>query len=225
MIDDDVTFCELTNRYLTVEGYRVTLCHKPHEGLKSAQTGSFDLILLDVMMPQISGFDVLAELRKISTIPVILCTSLDEDVNEIVGLETGADDYVKKSAHPRVLLAKINAVLRRANDEFKLEGNAKTLVFDDVEINTSARTVMVNEKHIELTVSEFNILAYIIQTPSEPKSKQEISEKALGKKITPHDRSVDTHISRIRNKLGNRPNKTARIRTIQGFGYQWNTDD
>lgn len=225
MIDDDKTFCDLTVRYLAVENFKVTVCHDPIQGVQRAVTEAFDLLLLDVMMPEANGLDLLDDIRKKSTLPVIICTALEDDINEIVGLETGADGYVKKCTHPRVLLAKINSVLRRSNDDFKLSGNEKTLSFDNLDINLKERIVRVDGELVELTVSEFNILAFMIKNPFEPKSKKEITQKVLGKKMTAHDRSVDTHISRLRTKLGNRPNKTARIKTIQGFGYQWNKDD
>lgn len=225
MIDDDKTFCDLTARYLTVEGFKINVCHNPIEGLDRLSNKSFDLLLLDVMMPEMSGLDLLKEIRSKSKLPIIICTALEDDTNEIVGLETGADDYLKKSAHPRVMLAKINSVLRRAHDNFEVEDGLKIHHFDDIVINLKERTVKILDESIDLTVSEFNILSYLIKTPHEPKSKKAISEDVLGKKITMHDRSIDTHISRLRTKLGNRPNKTARIKTIQGYGYQWNMDD
>lgn len=224
IIDDDHTFCDLTARYLKVEGFKVTVCHEPQEGFDKLNNEPFDLILLDIMLPKESGFDLLTKIREYSTTPVVMCSALAEDIHEIVGLESGADDYVKKSAHPRVMLAKINSVLRRSNNDFVTSDSLKKFCFENLEIDLSKRLVMVDEKKIDLTTTEFNVLVYLIDAVEEPKSKKNISLNVLGKKLTPHDRSVDIHISRLRAKLGNRPNKTARIKTVQGFGYQLNTD-
>ncbi len=225
LIDDDVAFCDLAARYLNIEGFEVQVANTAEAGLKILKEQYFDLVLLDVMLPEKCGFDSLGLIRQESAVPVIMYSALTEDINEIIGLETGADGYVKKSSHPRVLTAKIHSVLRRATTEF--QGNKEDLIinYDEIEINSSKRLVHQAGCLIDLTPTEFNLLSYLFKKIGQVVSKKELSLKVLGKTLGPHDRSVDTHVSRLRSKFSLEKDNSLFIHTIQGVGYRISNND
>ena len=213
--DDDVELCELLKEFFESEEFNVHLAHDGLEALHAAQKPGLDLVVLDVMMPEMNGLDVLKELRKESRLPVIMLTARGDDLDRILGLELGADDYVPKPCNPRELMARIRAVLRRS-------GGAVSNVLiqtDDLELNQGNRTLMKNGEAVELTSTEFSILQSLLQHRGEVVSKRDLYVTALGREPVAHDRSVDMHVSNLRRKLGPAGDGENRIETIRGIGY------
>jgi two-component system response regulator CpxR len=177
-------------------------------------------VVLDIMMPRMNGMDVLRELRQDSQLPVIMLTAKGDDMDRILGLELGADDYVPKPCNPRELLARIRAVMRRAPAAPEPEEH-HTIVQDDLELNQGSRTLTREGRPVDLTSTEFSILLALLQHRGEVVSKRDLYVSALGREPVPHDRSVDMHVSNLRRKLGPDPRGDNRIETIRGIGYQF----
>ena len=224
LADDDHELCELLKQYLEIEGFEVGIALDGEAALNAALTGDYDLLVLDVMMPLRNGFDVLRELRNNSMMPVLMLTARGEDVDSIVGLELGADDYLPKPCSPRVLVAHIRAVLRRArmqadNDE-EMEP-PETLKLGDLEIQTGSRSTLLDGKAVSMTSTEYNVLEILLREAGHVVSKTALSERALGRELTPYDRSIDMHVSSLRKKLGPLAGGKERIKTVRGVGYQY----
>jgi DNA-binding response OmpR family regulator len=215
IIDDDEELCELVSEYLSVEGFETEQAHDGEKGLEKALNEDFDLITLDVMLPAKNGFDVLRELRKTSTTPVLMLTARGDDMERIVGLEIGADDYLPKPFNPRELVARIRAILRRVEqtEESRKAENEKLQV-DDVELHTAARMATRGGKDLNLTSVEFDLLAALLREAGTVIKKEDLSREVLDRDISPFDRSLDMHISNLRKKLDN-----DRIKTIRSVGY------
>ena len=220
IIDDDEELCELVSEYLTVEGFEVEAVHDGETGLKNALAGEFDLAILDVMLPKMNGFDVLRELRKESNFPILMLTARGEDMERIVGLEIGADDYLPKPFNPRELVARLRAILRRVkmSEEAKKTGEDKFQV-DDVEVQISARSAKKNNEDLNLTSVEFDLLALLLKEAGTVVKKEDLSEQVLERELSPFDRSLDMHISNLRKKLGEREDDSERIKTVRSVGY------
>ena len=221
LVDDDQELCQLQRDYLTSEGFAVTLCHDGEQGLAQAMQGGFDILLLDQMLPGLSGSELLRRLRQHSNLPVLMITARGDDVDRILGLETGADDYVAKPCSPRELMARIRAILRRCAPE-KLGGNPSTS--SDLEVGAlkvfgRRRQAYWLEDLLDLTSTEFNLLEELCRHPGEIISKSQLSENVLGRPLTRYDRSLDVHISNIRQKLGLLRDGRSPIQTIRGIGY------
>lgn len=217
IIDDDVELGTLLKEFFESEDLRVRLAHDGRAGLDSARQPGLDLIVLDVMMPEMNGMDVLKELRKESDIPVIMLTARGDDLDRIQGLELGADDYMPKPCNPRELLARIRAVLRRASTA----SGKNEIEIDDLEMNIGARQILRSGEDLDLTSTEFSILQALLQHKGEVVSKRDLYIFALNREPVQHDRSIDMHVSNLRRKLGPLPNGKARIETIRGIGYQY----
>jgi len=217
IIDDDIELGTLLKEFFETEDLRVRLAHDGRAGLDEARKPGVDLIVLDVMMPQMNGMDVLKELRKESEMPVIMLTARGDDLDRIKGLELGADDYMPKPCNPRELLARIRAVLRRAS---KVSGKNE-IEIDDLEMNIGARQILRSGVDLDLTSTEFSILQALLQHKGEVVSKRDLYIFALNREPVQHDRSIDMHVSNLRSKLGPLPNGEARIETIRGIGYQY----
>ena len=220
LADDDVELCVMLRQYLAAEGFTVEAVHDGDAALARAGSGRFDLLVLDVMMPHKNGFDVLRELRTRALTPVLMLTARDEDVDSIIGLELGADDYLAKPCNPRVLVARIRAVLRRAES---VSPATETLRFDDLEMHTGARSVRCQDRAIGMTSTEYTVLEVLLRHAGQVVAKTELSDLALGRKLTRYDRSLDMHVSSLRRKLGARPDGEERIKTVRGVGYQFVT--
>lgn len=220
IIDDDEELCELVSEYLTVEGFEVKAVHDGETGLKQASQGDYDMAILDVMLPKMNGFDVLRELRKISKIPVLMLTARGEDMERIVGLEIGADDYLPKPFNPRELVARLRAILRRVemSDETN-KTEADKLQVDDVEVQLSARSAKKSGEDLGLTSVEFDLLAALMKRSGEVVKKEDLSQDVLDRELSPFDRSLDMHISNLRKKLGTHENGDEIIKTIRSVGY------
>lgn len=217
LADDDEELCEMLGAYLRREGFEVDAAYDGEAALDRALSGSYDLIVLDVMMPKRDGFDVLRRLRRESLVPVLMLTARGSDVDSIVGLELGADDYLPKPCNPRVLTARMRAVLRRAGAEAEEDGG--DLQVGDLELRRAARRVRRGGEAVELTSTEFSVLAVLLHSAGRVVSKEALSEQALGRKLTRYDRSLDMHISNLRRKLGPLPDGEERIETVRGVGY------
>ncbi len=221
-IDDDVALCELLTEYLSSEGFHVESAHDGEEGLETAYGGEYDLIVLDVMLPKINGFEVLRHLRSRSNTPVIVLTARGETVDRIVGLEIGADDYLAKPFNPRELVARIRAILRSIRQE-REEGQTQPipeiLRVGDVEMRISTRLVLLSGKPVNLTSMEFSLLEILLRKAGRFVPREELIRSVLGRSPYPYDRSIDVHISRLRKKLGHKVDGTERIKTIRNIGY------
>jgi two-component system response regulator CpxR len=218
IIDDDEELCELVAEYLTVEGFETSAVHDGESGLREARKGTFDLAILDVMLPKMSGFEVLRNLREDSALPVLMLTARGDDMERIIGLEIGADDYLPKPFNPRELVARLRAILRRANPE--TDGDAAEAVsVEDVTLSPTLRSVEVGGEPVSLTSIEFELLAALMNNAGKVSRKEDLSESVLERSLSPYDRSLDMHISNLRKKLGPREDGTERIKTIRSVGY------
>ncbi|MGB0126345.1 MAG: response regulator transcription factor [Rhodocyclaceae bacterium] len=226
LADDDTELCQMLKEYLEAEGYSVDTAHDGEAALVRAGEGEFDLIVLDVMMPRRNGFDVLREIRAHASTPVLMLTARGDDVDSVVGLELGADDYLSKPCNPRVLSARIRAVLRRsepARSEGGAAGAGEQIELEDLLLNTGARTVACGGKALELTSTEFSVLEVLLRDAGRVVPKAELSERALGRKLARFDRGLDMHVSNLRRKLGPFSSGEERIKTVRGIGYQYVT--
>jgi DNA-binding response OmpR family regulator len=213
IIDDDEELCDLVSEYLGVEGFEVEAVHDGASGLEEALTNKHDLVILDVMLPKKNGFDVLRGLREKSQLPVLMLTAKGDDMERIVGLEIGADDYLPKPFNPRELVARLRAILRRVQNE--IAGNqAEKLETEDIEVSVAARSAKRKGEEIPLTSVEFDLLVVLLRNIGNVVKKEDLSLQVLERKLSPFDRSLDMHISNLRKKLEN-----DRIKTIRSVGY------
>ena len=219
IIDDDEELCELVAEYLTVEGFETKAVYDGETGLKAARSGEYDMAVLDVMLPKMNGFDVLRNLRTSSKLPVLMLTARGDDMERIVGLEIGADDYLAKPFNPRELVARLRAILRRTEPADNSEKGSEKLVVGDLELSGSSRTARISGEEVPLTSVEFDLLANLVGEAGHVVRKDDLSEAVLERKLSPYDRSLDMHISNLRKKLGTRPDGGDRIKTIRSVGY------
>lgn len=220
VIDDDVGLCELVGEYLEPEGYTVEAIHNGERGIDRALSDEHDLVVLDVMLPGTNGFDVLRRIRARSRIPVLMLTARGDDVDRIVGLEIGADDYLPKPFNPRELVARIRAVLRRAQPmEPATAATRETLRVGDIEMDSNTRNVRRSGEVIELTGVEYDLLEILLRNAGQIVKREELVKEVLGRELSPFDRSIDMHVSNLRKKLGHLSNGLERIKTIRGVGY------
>jgi two-component system response regulator CpxR len=218
VIDDDIDLCELLTDYLTTEGFTVEVVHEGEAGAAQALAGDYELVVLDVMLPGINGFEVLRRLRTGSTTPVLMLTARGDDVDRIVGLEMGADDYLPKPFNPRELVARIRAVQRRTAAA-PATMTSEALVVGDVTLYLGARSVHVGGVPVELTTVEFSLLEVLIRRAGQVVSREELSLQALGRELNAFDRNIDVHVSSLRRKLGALSEENERIKTVRGIGY------
>ncbi|HKJ04715.1 MAG TPA: response regulator transcription factor [Geopsychrobacteraceae bacterium] len=222
VIDDDLELCELLAEYLTPEGFEVETVNDGEHGAGRATSEEHALVILDVMLPKMNGFDVLRKIREHSRIPVIMLTARGDDIDRIVGLEMGADDYLPKPFNPRELVARIRAIQRRA--ETAEEHGSKTAGLEQMEIGdlllkSSSREVFRHGAEIDLTSVEFSLLEALLQRAGQVIPREDLVKQVLGRRLSPYDRSIDVHISSLRKKLGTRAEGGERIKTVRGVGY------
>jgi len=221
LIDDDLGLAELLGQLLELEGFDLTLAHDGQTGLDLARQQEFDLILLDVMLPRLNGFEVLRHLRTHKQTPVLMLTARGDEIDRVVGLEIGADDYLPKPFNDRELVARIRAILRRAQQP-RVEGSDNPLQeFGDLRLDTGRQEAFCNEQLLLLTGTEFSLLLQLARQAGELVSKEWLSEHVLGKRLMPFDRSLDMHLSNLRKKLPERSDGRPRVKTIRGKGYIW----
>ncbi|MDP5138445.1 response regulator transcription factor [Rheinheimera baltica] len=220
LIDDDIQLTSLLAEYLQKDGFDVTSYNDGFAGLSCLQQQQFDLLILDIMMPTLDGISLLKRLRQTNNMPVIMLTARGDEFDRVVGLELGADDYLAKPCLPRELTARIRAILRRVQQPSKPQQHS-ALQYGALMINTVNRSVYVDQKLVELTGAEFNVLYLLTQNAGQILSKAALSEQALGRALSSFDRSIDVHISHIRQKLGKLPNGQYWITAVRGKGYQF----
>ncbi len=223
LIDDDAELAELLTEYLETENFKVTSCLDGASGLAKAFDDSFDLILLDVMMPILNGFEVLKALGGNHKTPILMLTAKGDDNDRILGLELGADDYLAKPFKHRELLARIKAILRRISivkSQNAAEANtpSKQLTINQVKVNQATREITCRDHLLELTGTEYLVLVYMIENHSKIISKAEISEQVLQRKLSPYDRTVDVHVGNVRRKLLV-IDSVDKMKTVRGAGY------
>jgi DNA-binding response OmpR family regulator len=221
VIDDDVELCSLVGEYLEAEGFQIESVYDGERGLQRALSGNYVLVVLDVMLPRLNGFEVLRRIRTTSRIPVLLLTARGEDVDRIVGLEIGADDYLPKPFNPRELVARIHAILRRTRSPERAEGTqpGELLRVGDIELDPATRTVRQAGKLVDLTSVEFNLLQVLLSEAGRVVSRERLVDSVLSRKFSPFDRSIDMHVSKVRKKLGDSEGETEHIKTVRGVGY------
>lgn len=217
LVDDDRVLTELLAEYLTGEGFEVEVSGDGESALARLREKGWDLVILDVMLPGMNGFDILKRFREQLSAPVLMLTARGEDTDTVVGLELGADDYVAKPVSPRVLVARMRALLRRQGGA----AQESLLRVGDVVLEEGARRVTVEGCELALTGAEFNLLSILLRYAGRPVSREHLAEQGLGRPLQAYDRRVDTHIAQIRKKLGPLPDGSPRIQTIRGSGYQY----
>jgi len=218
VIDDDAALCKLVARFLSAEGFQVETVRTSLQGVERARSGEHELIVLDVMLPGMDGFEILRRLRTESRTPVLMLTARGDDLDRILGLEIGADDYLPKPFNPRELAARIRAILRRANAKLQAESSAP-MVVGSLELNASARAVRLSGNLVNLTTIEFDLLDRFMKSVGRVVSREELVKEVLGREFSPFDRSIDTHVCNLRKKLGPYADGTERIKGVRGVGY------
>ena len=221
LVDDDLKLCRLVRQYLEPLGYSVSLAHNGEDGLHSALNGSFDAVILDIMMPKLDGFEVLRRLRTRSNVPVLMLTGLGEEADRIVGLEIGADDYLPKTFSTRELLARLRAVIRRSRvtaQQTKEQPEALVTV-GDLEMNPEARLASLAGQPLTLTAVEYDLLLSLARSAGRVKTRERLLIEVAERDFEAFDRSIDVHISSLRRKLGDDPKSPRFIQTVRSVGY------
>lgn len=218
LIDDDIELTDLLSEVLTLEGFKVSMAHNGEEGLELLSKSKVDMILLDVMMPKLNGIDTLRRLRETSDLPVLMLTAKGEEIDRVVGLELGADDYLAKPFSERELLARIRAILRRAQSTPQ-ETSSDMIEYYDLSLYPGKLEAYSNEQLLDLTSTEFAMLQHFVQHPGKVLTKEELSLEVLGKRLARFDRAVDMHVSNVRKKVPDWGNGKPRIKTLRGKGY------
>ncbi len=219
IIDDDTELGEMLTEYLSPEGFSVTVAHTGNDGARLGQDGGWGAIILDVMLPGINGFEVLKRIRHHSMVPVIMLTAKGDDIDRILGLEMGADDYLPKPFNPRELVARLRAILRRHSSANDREVSAESLRCRDLTLWPGTRKAFYRDQPLALTSTEFNVLEVLTRHAGTLVTKETLYEQALGRPLSAYDRSIDMHISHLRRKFGDIDDRIV-IHTIRGAGYQ-----
>jgi DNA-binding response OmpR family regulator len=216
VVDDDAELCQLVTRYLAREGFDITWASSGNAGVERALAEDYSLIMLDVMMPDADGFDVLRRIRKHSGIPVLMLTARGDTHDRILGLEMGADDYLPKPFEPAELVARIRAILRRSTPQ---RVASAALTIGDIELDGGARTVRRGGMPVDLTTVEFDLLAALMRVAGSTVSREDLVRNVLGRDFSPFDRSIDTHVCNLRRKLGPLGDGGELIKGVRGAGY------
>ena len=219
VIDDDVELCELLGELLGQDGYQVESAQDGPSGLRLQQGKPFALVVLDVMLPGMNGFEVLGRLRQTSAVPVLMLTARGEDVDRIVGLEMGADDYLPKPFNPRELVARVRAIHRRVAAPPATGSAAATITVDDLELSPPARRLRVRGVETKLTTAEYDLLEVLARNAGNVVSREDLARVVLGRRLAAFDRAIDMHVSNLRKKLGPSPDGGERIKTVRNTGY------
>ncbi|MDY0000386.1 MAG: response regulator transcription factor [Polyangia bacterium] len=219
LVDDDTELCELLRAFLEPEGFEVEACHDGLSGLEAALSGRHALVILDVMLPGLQGFEVLRRIRASSRIPVLMLTARGDDVDRIVGLEMGADDYLPKPFNPREMVARIRAIQRRVAPSGPDLPAARRLEVGDVVLDPATRQVTQAGSKVSLTAVEFSLLEILLRQAGQVVSRDDLYRQVLGREASPLDRSIDVHVSNLRKKLGPGPADEERIQAVRGVGY------
>lgn len=220
IVDDDRELGQMLTEYLSGEGFQVSVLRDGAEALELLieQPHPADLVILDVMLPSLSGFEVLRRLRRNLSVPVIMLTAHGADVDRIVGLELGADDYLAKPFNPRELVARVRAVLRRFSPR-DADAPAHPVTIGQLRLDPTMFEVTLSGEAVRLTGTELRLLEVLMRSAGNVQSRESLTERVLGRRLTPYDRSIDTHVSNLRRKLGLGENGLPEIRSIRGAGY------
>jgi two-component system response regulator CpxR len=218
IVDDDIGFTELLKELLSAEGFTTESVHNGDAGLARALSGHYSLIILDVMLPGRNGMDVLRALRRQLSTPVLMLTARGHDNDRIQGLESGADDYLPKPFHPRELLARIRAILRRSTG-LQIPTPDAFVCVGDTTLDPRSRTVRVNNEIVDLTSAEFDLLRVLLGAAGQVVTREELFRAVLGREFNVFDRSIDNHVSSLRKKLGPKVKGIERIKSVRGTGY------
>ena len=224
LVDDDKKLCRLMADYLEPMGYHIEAAHDGEKGLQMIRERNYHAVVLDVMMPKMDGFEVLKRLRRESDIPVLMLTARGEEIDRIVGLEMGADDYLPKTFSSRELLARLRAVTRRYMVSAKQPESAaadETLLFDDLEIEQVSRTARLHGEPLNLTPLEYDLLVILAKAAGRVLNRDQLLDAIAGRSYEVFDRSVDVHISSLRRKLGENPRNPRFIQTVRAVGYMF----
>ena len=216
VVDDDAELCRLVTRFLVREGFDISWAPSGAIGVERALTEDYSLIMLDVMMPDTDGFEVLRRIRQQSRTPVLMLTARGDTHDRIRGLEMGADDYLPKPFDPAELVARIRAILRRSEPRRPVPAS---VAVGDIELDGGARTVRRNGTPVDLTTVEFDLLSALIRVAGSTVSREELVRNVLGRDLSPFDRSIDTHVCNLRRKLGPLEDGGERIKGVRGAGY------
>jgi DNA-binding response OmpR family regulator len=219
VVEDDAKTADIVKVYLEKDGYAVLTAHDGPQGLAAARGSCPDLIVLDLLLPGLSGLDICRTIRRERPTPIIMLTALSTEPDKLAGLDLGADDYISKPFSPRELVARVRAVLRRTTQE-KPEESPHTLSYGDISLDLEQCTVHLNGGEVRITPSEFRILAVLVREPGRVFSRTQLVEKALGYNYEGMDRTVDVHILNLRRKIEQDPNHPEYIRTVYGMGYK-----
>ena len=214
IVDDDSKLASLLAKYFGERGFCVETSYDGQSGIEKIASGGIDAVILDVMLPGADGFSVLKEIRKNSEVPVIMLTARGEELDRIIGLEMGADDYLPKPFNPRELLARIKAILRRQVSE-----QEEILQANGLKMSISRREVFLDQQELDLTTTEFDILRVLLASKGRVVARESLMERARGEEWIAYDRSIDVHISHLRRKMGDDSRNPSRIKTIRGIGY------
>jgi len=219
LVDDDRELCQMLSEYLDAEHFDVKSVHDGGDALAELQAGEFEIVILDVMLPSVGGLDVLRKLGASYATPILMLTARGDDVDRIVGLELGADDYLSKPFNPRELVARIRAILRRASTRSARGSAPDELTVGPITLNAGTRLVHVGEKAVALTGAEFRVLELLMRAAGQVISRDAMTEQALGRKLAAYHRSIDTHISNLRRKLELEAGGNPEIKNVRGSGY------
>jgi DNA-binding response OmpR family regulator len=221
VVDDEKRLVSLVESYLTQEGYRVVTAYNGKEALTVAEKEKPDLVVLDVMMPEMDGYEFMRRHRVENNTPIILLTARVDDEEKVIGLEVGADDYMTKPFRPRVLVARVRAVMRRAGEK---DPAAKVLKAADIVLDRDSRTVKVADEFVDLTPSEFDILTSLMSSPGRVYSRLDLLDIIQGVRYEGYERTIDTHIKNLRGKIERSPRDPKYIQTVYGVGYRFKRD-
>lgn len=219
IIDDDTELSAMLGEYLAAESFMLDYAYDGEQGAEKALANSFDAIILDVMMPKLDGFEVLRRIRSESSVPVLMLTAKGDDIDRIVGLEIGADDYLPKPFNPRELLARLRAILRRTQNSSSQVHKEQVQHVGPLEIHPSSRSVLARGQLLDLTSTEFNLLLTLVKHIGQVVSKESLSQHGLGRTLEKYDRSIDMHMSNLRKKM-TQHELGSMIITVRGQGYQ-----
>ncbi len=219
LVDDDVELCGLLREYLSNEGYEVEAVHSGSEGLERARARNYDLLVLDIMLPDMQGLSVLRRIRTESRLPVLMLTARGNEMDRIIGLEVGADDYLPKPCNPRELAARVRSILRRTGPEQDVARPPERIVAGDLELQPGSRTARKHGSNLDLTVVEYDLLQILAQSAGQVVTRENLVKSVLGREFSPYDHSIDVHVSHLRKKVGRLQDGTERIRNVRGVGY------